>query len=437
MMLLLASYFFYGMWDWRFLFLIILSTTIDYLCGLKIGHCQNEQAKKKTFLFISIVSNLLILGFFKYANFFIGNLIFFLESIGIQANLNTLNIILPVGISFYTFQSMSYTIDVYRGELKPTKKYFDFALYVAFFPQLVAGPIERAKRLLPQISFERKVQFDDFTLGCRLILWGLFKKVVVADGLALYVDPVFQNVQYHSSFTFVVATFFFAFQIYCDFSGYSNIAIGLARMMGIRLMQNFRLPYMASNIRDFWSRWHISLSTWLRDYLYIPLGGSRFGYLKTCRNIMITMLLGGLWHGANWTFVFWGALHGGYVIIDHLRGKAGKVQGNVIGVVTTFLLVLVSWIFFRANNLSEALFIVKSIFNPNISFFVGAWTIVAQGFLSIVFIYLMEARVKDVEYCDVLSFRSATMQWIFSYLLIFGIIFFGVGSGEQFIYFQF
>jgi len=446
-MLLVASYVFYGAWDWRFLSLIFISTGIDFFCGLKIFQA-NMKAEKKFFLIMSMTSNLLILGYFKYANFFLGNFIHLFQVFGLNISWQSLKIILPVGISFYTFQSMSYSIDIYRGELKPTKKFFDFALFVAFFPQLVAGPIERAKRLLPQLTQVREVTPERFTLGVRLILWGLFKKVVVADGLALYVNTIYNNVSFHSSLTFLVATFFFAFQIYCDFSGYSNIAIGLAQMLGIDLMENFKNPYLASNIRDFWRRWHISLSTWLRDYLYIPLGGnSATSRLSTYRNVMITMLLGGLWHGANWTFVFWGALHGTYIIATQMiqeRFKNLKKESQnsysipkVCNILFTFSLVLVTWVFFRANHLSDAFYIIKSIFTAPIDFFMASWTVVTQGFLCIIFVLLMEFRVRKRTYNDVLYFKSPIIQWALSYILIFGILLFGVETGDQFIYFQF
>ncbi len=317
-MLLVASYFFYGSWDWRFLSLIIISTFLDYYCGGAISRSASLR-KKKIFLLFSISGNLLILGFFKYYNFFIVSLQELLSLFGLSMQPHLLSIILPVGISFYTFQTMSYTIEIYRNKIKPVNNFIDFSLFVAFFPQLIAGPIERASHLIPQIVQKRYVNLPQFNEGCRLIIWGLFKKIAVADRLGIYVDSVYGNLYQHSGLTFILATIFFAFQIYCDFSAYSDIARGLGRLMGFDIMVNFRFPYFARNIREFWQRWHISLSEWLRDYLYIPLGGNRCGKFKTYRNIFITMLLGGLWHGANWTFVVWGLLHGFFYSRDKIH----------------------------------------------------------------------------------------------------------------------
>ncbi|MCK5127043.1 MAG: MBOAT family protein [candidate division Zixibacteria bacterium] len=324
LMLLVASYVFYGYWDWRFLALIALSTIVDYITGLKI---QNEndilsdgfEKRKKIWLTVSMVTNLGILGFFKYYNFFADSFADVASSIGVAIDPMYLNIILPVGISFYTFQTMSYTIDIYRGKMKPTNRFFDFALYVAFFPQLVAGPIERAKDLLPRLLNKRKFSKSQFYEGLHLILLGLFKKVFVADNLAPFIDKVFRASD-PSGFEIWVAGWGFAIQVYCDFSGYSDIARGCAKCMGIELMINFNHPYIATNPVERWQRWHISLSSWLRDYLYIPLGGSRGGERKTLRNLWITMLLGGLWHGAAWNFVLWGAWEG-VMLITHRMCK--------------------------------------------------------------------------------------------------------------------
>jgi len=308
-MLLVASYVFYGTWDWRFLSLIVISTIIDYYCGIKIDEITDAK-KRKQFLAISIVANLSMLGFFKYFNFFAENLQALCCFFGFQVQPHFLNIILPVGISFYTFQTMSYTIDIYKGQLKPTRKFFDFALFVSFFPQLVAGPIERASHLLPQILSKRKVTIDKFCEGCYLIFWGLFLKVFVADNLARLVDPIFASDPPYNGVKVLLGLYAFAFQIFGDFAGYSNIARGLGKCMGFDIMVNFNLPYFVTNPSDFWRRWHISLSTWLRDYLYIPLGGNKKGTLFTYRNLAITMFLGGLWHGAAWTFIIWGAYRG-------------------------------------------------------------------------------------------------------------------------------
>ncbi len=321
-MLLFASYFFYGYWDWRFLSLIAISTIVDYFTGLKIqqendSNSVDSQRKKKIWLTVSMCTNLGILGFFKYYNFFAESMTEALGGLGMTVDPLYLNIILPVGISFYTFQTMSYTIDIYRGEMKPTRQFWDFALYVSFFPQLVAGPIERAKALLPRILNKRTFCKAQFYEGLHLILLGLFKKVFVADNLAPYVDRVFRAAD-PTGFEVLCGGWMFAFQVYCDFSGYSDIARGCAKCMGIELMINFNHPYVAGSPVERWQRWHISLSSWLRDYLYIPLGGSRGGKFKVYRNLALTMILGGLWHGAAWNFVLWGAWEGVMLVVHRL-----------------------------------------------------------------------------------------------------------------------
>jgi alginate O-acetyltransferase complex protein AlgI len=309
-MLLVASYIFYGTWDWRFVFLLAGTTLMDYFVALGMTGATSQR-KKKGLLLISISANLLLLSFFKYYGFFSQELLIALQHIGIHASLPMLRVVLPVGISFYTFQELSYTIDVYRGRTKAVRNLLDFALYVSFFPQLVAGPIERSDHLIPQILNPRRLQPGDFAAGFYLVLIGLFRKVVIADNMAAIADAVFSRPTDHLTGTeCLMGLYAFALQIYCDFSGYSSIAQGIARWMGVRLMDNFRMPYLATSPSDFWHRWHISLSTWLRDYLYIPLGGNRSGNFKTYRNLMLTMTIGGLWHGANWTFICWGLYHG-------------------------------------------------------------------------------------------------------------------------------
>ena len=359
-MLLVASYVFYGSWDWRFLSLIIISTVLDYFCGIKI-HESSDPKRKKLFLLFSVSGNLGILGFFKYYDFFASSLEVLLQRVGISIHPHFLHIILPLGISFYTFQTMSYTIDVYREKMEPTRKFLDFALFVSFFPQLIAGPIERAKHLLPQILKPRKLTLQKFYDGCYLIFWGLYLKMFVADNLAKVVDPVFAASAPYQGEMVLLALYAFAFQIFCDFAGYSIIARGLGKCMGFDIMVNFDLPYFAVNPRDFWHRWHISLSTWLRDYLYIPLGGNRKGTLKTYRNIAITMLLGGLWHGAAWTFIIWGAYQGILLVIHRLISPIIKKVPSpdnfliakgwfIIRVIIFFHLICLGWLFFRAQN---------------------------------------------------------------------------------------
>ncbi len=361
--LLIASYFFYGWWDWRFCSLLLISTLVDYVCGLSMGLRPQQ---KRGWLMVSMISNLGILGFFKYFNFFVDTAGVALSSLGFEPHLPVLRIILPVGISFYTFQTMSYTIDVYRGHLVPTRSLIDFALYVAYFPQLVAGPIERATHLLKQFAEPRTVTRPMVETGCFLILIGLFRKVVIADGVAPMVNAVFASAATANWMELCAGAGLFAIQIYCDFAGYSDIARGTSRLLGIELMVNFNQPYFSRNITEFWRRWHISLSTWLRDYLYIPLGGNRHGTMATYRNLFVTMLLGGLWHGARWNFVIWGGLHGLYLAIHKLwinryppKPASKQVHrfgfGDMAGMGITFCLVCVAWIFFRSPTLADAI----------------------------------------------------------------------------------
>jgi D-alanyl-lipoteichoic acid acyltransferase DltB (MBOAT superfamily) len=368
LMLLAASLFFYGWWDWRFLGLLLLSTVIDYAAALGMQHYDTRPRLRRLLMLASLVSNLGILAFFKYFNFFTESAVRMLDAIGIPYTPATLQIILPVGISFYTFQTLSYTIDVYRRQLQPTRDPLLFALYVSYFPQLVAGPIERASTLLPALAAPRRVTEQHLASGVGLILVGLVKKIAVADFLAGFVTAAFTSPDAHSSIRLLIAAWAFALQIYGDFSGYSDIARGASRLMGIELMVNFRQPCFAVNITDFWRRWHISLSTWLRDYLYIPLGGSRQGTLRTYANLMTTMLLGGLWHGASWTFVIWGGLHGLYLcahkLFVQLTHRSERKPAalpvflrpivTLASIILTFNLVCLTWVFFRAASLGAA-----------------------------------------------------------------------------------
>ena len=312
--LLCASYTFYGFWDWRFLTLIAFSTTVDYLIARRIDRTDTDSLRKRL-LYLSLLSNLGLLCFFKYFNFFVDSFVVLGAQLGLNLDTPALRLLPPVGISFYTFQSMAYSVDVYRRELKSERNFITFALFISYFPQLVAGPIERANRLLPQFREQRQVTLEGVRSGLVLILIGLFKKVVIADNAGVVVNRIFADIQSSSSATLVAGGILFSLQIYCDFSGYSNMARGMSRLLGIRLVENFKTPYLAANISEFWRRWHISLSQWLRDYLYIPIGGSRHGELRTHRNLIFTMLLGGLWHGAAWTFVVWGLLNGLYLIV--------------------------------------------------------------------------------------------------------------------------
>lgn len=359
-LILVASYVFYAWWDWRFLSLILFSTLLDFYLGKALGK-SNSKKRSKSLLWTSLLVNLGFLGIFKYFNFFIDSWVEAWGGLGVDLELSTLSIILPVGISFYTFQTLSYTIDVYRKELQPTHSLLNFAAYVAFFPQLVAGPIERATRLLPQFRQARTFSYQVAKSGVYLIIWGLFKKVVIADNCAFFVNQIFDNPDNFSSAELGLGAVLFAFQIYGDFSGYSDIAIGTARLFGFQLMTNFAFPYFSRDIAEFWRRWHISLSTWFRDYLYIPLGGSRVRRSLQVRNVLIIFLVSGFWHGANWTFIIWGALHALFFLPllffklnrKYLENDALQFQ-QILKIGFTFTIVCLAWIFFRANSLTEA-----------------------------------------------------------------------------------
>jgi alginate O-acetyltransferase complex protein AlgI len=363
-LILIASYIFYGWWDWRFVFLLILSTVIDYIFGLIIDRTTD---RKKFYLILSIINNLIILGFFKYYNFFASSFQELLARFGLETHPYMLAIILPVGISFYTFHGMSYVIDIYYGRSKPVSNFIDYAVFVCFFPLLVAGPIERANHLLPQVVRQRTFDYGQAMQGVRLIVWGLFKKIVIADRLAVTVNEIFANYTTLPGSTLILGAVFFAFQIYCDFSGYTDIALGTAKLLGFELLTNFRFPYFSRDIAEFWRRWHISLSSWFRDYVYIPLGGSKGGKWGALRNIFIIFLLSGFWHGANWTYIAWGAFHALlYVplfVFNLNRSHTDKIVahdrmlptvGEAAQIVLTFTLVTVGWIIFRSATISAA-----------------------------------------------------------------------------------
>ncbi len=370
--LLLASYYFYMSWNAKYLLLIVFSTLIDYFASLKMGNIPEKKNRRK-YLILSLLTNLGLLFIFKYFNFFSSTTNYLFDSLHIFYHIPKLKILLPVGISFYTFQTLSYTIDVYKGEIKPEKHLGIFAVYVSFFPQLVAGPIERAKNLLPQFREKFVLNYNDIRYGLTLMLWGFFKKMVIADRLAPLVAPVYSNPEHYDGINSLIATYFFAFQIYCDFSGYSDIAIGASLIMGFRLMQNFRRPYFAASVQEFWSRWHISLSTWFRDYVYIPLGGNRVSNAKWYFNIMLVFVVSGLWHGAYYTFIIWGFLHGFYILFGRVtlnfRQKISALIGldkfpkliKFFNITITFHLVLFAWIFFRAAYITHAKIIIKNI----------------------------------------------------------------------------
>ena len=444
-LILLSSYVFYGWWDYRFLSLVLLSTIVDYVVGLYIPK-QKSEKKQKLLLFCSVLFNLSILGFFKYYNFFIDSWIALLSSFGYQIkSVWTLNIILPVGISFYTFQTMSYTIDIYRKKLDPTKDFISFATFVSFFPQLVAGPIERASNLLPQILKKREFQYERGVQGLRLILCGMFKKLAIADSLAPMVDDIFSNYQDLGGGVLWLGAIYFAFQIYCDFSGYSDIAIGTAKLFGFELMSNFKFPYFSRNIGEFWRRWHISLSTWFRDYLYIPLGGSQEGKWKSIRNIFIIFLVSGFWHGANWTFIFWGLFHSILFLPTFIFKTNRKYTTSIIAentllpspkefiqVITTFTLVTIGWVFFRSETIVDAF----SYLNQMI-FDIGINRDYINGLSYLMPIILIDYCVRSNERNLIFSKNSLINNSIFMIISI--VIFFLFLNENQvgFIYFQF
>ncbi len=441
---LAGSYFFYGWWDPRFLSLIVLSTVIDYALGLKISETE-EQTKRKRLLWISVGMNLGVLAFFKYFNFFTDSFINLMNSVGIEASFNTIHIILPVGISFYTFQSMSYTIDLYRRKIEVEPDFMRFATYISFFPQLVAGPIVRASDLLPQFRKDHNFDWHNFTMGLGQMLVGFFKKVAVADSLALVVDQIFTSPAGFSSLNLVIGVIFYSFQIYCDFSGYSDIAIGLARIMGFHFPMNFRTPYFSKNFSEFWTRWHISLSSWLRDYLYIPLGGNRGGKLFMYRNLMITMLLGGLWHGASWAFVFWGFLHGSYQIIQKLTTSyVTQIEDalqmpewlrNAWAMSLVYFLTCFAWIYFRSPDFATANAIISGIAAFEGTTLVNMFWIV-QGFLLIGILLLVEIVDTKMDLPSIAE-QSPVFQIASYAMILWGIALLGTFGQSQFIYFQF
>lgn len=440
--LLGVSYFFYGWWDYRFLGLIFLSSFIDYICGHYIYH--SKTTIKKRFLFAtSLTSNLGILFFFKYYGFFAKELVLLMGQLGYTANIQTLNIILPVGISFYTFQTLSYTIDIYRGRLEPTKDFVAFFAFVSSFPQLVAGPIERAKHLLPQFSQKKEFNYLMASDGFRYMLWGFFAKIAVADSVAPIVDRIFANYETFNAGTLALGAILFSVQIYGDFAGYSNIAIGTAKIFGFDLMQNFNNPYFSSNIREFWSRWHISLSTWFRDYVYIPLGGNKCSRIRNELNAMATFIISGLWHGANWTFVVWGAIHGFvYILSKPFTLKHTEVNSKVsklASIVLTFMVVCFAFIFFRANSINQAFQFIARIFTLS----GGETRISAMGILSIAIALIFTVTLFSVEWFQrnrthplAIAHIKPIYRYAIYYSLIFAILY-AFQTDRIFIYFQF
>ena len=454
-LMLVASYVFYGWWDWRFLSLILVSTCIDYYLGLRLEHAEQPRHRKRL-LILSMVMNLGFLGFFKYFNFFIESATLALEGIGYTGSLSTLNIILPVGISFYTFQSMSYSIDVYRRQIPVEHDFIKFATFIAFFPQLVAGPIVRAIDFLHQLDEDKRFEWSRFQVGLGQVIWGFFKKVAIADSIAPYVDQCFSDPSLYGGMHLAIGVVFYSFQIYCDFSGYSDIAIGLARMLGFDFPRNFNKPYFAQNFGEFWQRWHISLSGWLRDYLYIPLGGSRGSKWFTWRNLMITMLLGGLWHGAAWVFIWWGFLHGSYQVVQRILSpwwqrlwaalRAPAWAQVPINVAIVYFFTCIAWVYFRAGApnipMREQLTIAHGVLGGIFS--TEGWSfsavinkfLILKGFLLIgmlLAVELLDERITMWRLVDTnVAFRVASFS-----TLLWLIALFGVFSASAFIYFQF
>lgn len=462
--LLLASYYFYMSWKPAYTIILVVSTIVDFLCSRAMGrHDDSQKTKRRPFLYISLLSNLGILLLFKYYNFFNDSARGLAEALNVPYAMPAFELLLPMGISFYTFQTMSYSIDVYHGRIGHERHLGVFALFVSFFPQLVAGPIERAGNLIGQLHQEHDFNYDRVVAGLRRMAWGFFKKIMIADNLALMVNQVYNNPSDFEGISLIIATVFFAFQIYCDFSGYSDIAIGAAQVMGFQLMENFRRPYFSKTISEFWGRWHISLSTWFRDYLYIPLGGNRVLKWRWYYNLFITFLISGLWHGANWTFVVWGALHGMYLVFAIITAKQRNALAQRLGltdnpalykwvqVLTVFVLVCFSWIFFRANTIGDAFYIIRNSFAGigNMSkIFAGAdlnhILFMDQGLkvfsVSVISVLVMETVhlfERNGSASRLITSRPAWVRWSFYYAAIIAVLLFGQFGLQEFIYFQF
>ncbi|WNJ19763.1 MBOAT family O-acyltransferase [Pontibacter sp. G13] len=444
-LLVVVSYVFYGWWDWRFLSLIFLSSLIDFTVGRSLG--QTDDARKRKYLLsISLIANLGMLGVFKYYNFFVESFVGMFQTMGVSLAPATLQFILPVGISFYTFQTLSYTIDVYRKDIEPSRDIVAFLAYVSFFPQLVAGPIERATNLLPQFYKKRTFTYEQGLQGVNQILWGLFKKMVIADNCAMMVDQIFADPTTQNSGQLILGAIYFAFQIYGDFSGYSDIAIGTSRLFGFDLMANFRYPYFSRDIAEFWRRWHISLSTWFRDYLYIPLGGSRGGLNVKLRNTFIIFIVSGFWHGANWTFIIWGFLNAVYYLPVMLSGKNRRFLGGVaegrwlptpregLQIFITFVLTCIAWVFFRAESVGHAWTYLVEMFTSGF----GPVGTDAKFIPYIAVLLLIEWIQRDKEYPLQLTDRPLSLRWGLAIPIVLGIVLFAnVAEDMSFIYFQF
>lgn len=448
-LLLAGSYVFYMAWKWEFAFLMLGITIINYWSGYQIA-TSNLISHKKRWLALSLSVSLGILAYFKYSNFFIENFIVLLNQFNIKSNISYITVILPVGISFYIFQALSYSLDVYLNKTKVETNPINFAVYVSFFPQLVAGPIERSTQLLRQFKEKHHFNSDNLIEGCKMFIWGLFKKVVIADRLGIYVDTVYAHPDRHSGATLALATIFFAIQIYCDFSGYSDMAIGSARILGFRIMQNFNIPYLASSISNFWKRWHISLSTWFADYLYIPLGGNRVNIYRWIFNIFFVFIVSGFWHGAKWTFIVWGGLHASYYLAEYIGDLSLKRISfqfikktflyKLFKIISVFILVCFAWIFFRAENIQDAFHILKMIltdFSNNV--YLGSSSV---NFVLSLMLILFLLIVQILQYIGIASIyfskpkTAPVIQFSYYLFLLLGISLLGISS-NAFIYFQF
>lgn len=448
--LVIASYVFYGWWDWRFLLLISLTSLCSYSSGILIGRRNSWPGGGKFLAAVNIVFNLIILGVFKYYNFFMENFEALFQSIGYQMDWVSLDVVLPVGISFYTFQALSYTIDVCKKKIKPTYDIVEFFAYISFFPQLVAGPIERATNLLPQFQKERQFVYEKAVDGMRQMLWGFFKKLVVADNCAYAVNNFWDTYNQLPGFTIILIGVLFSFQIYCDFSGYSDIAIGTARLFGFNLMRNFNYPYFSRSIPEFWRRWHISLMTWFRDYIYFPLGGNRCVQWKVIRNTLIVFLISGLWHGANWTFIIWGLYHASLVAFFVMMGVNTKIKDNLVTrswcssikeyslIVVTFLLVTFGWIIFRAENLTQFLDIIKAMLTND--FFDSSQIYGKKFLINVLVLLIIEWFQRDKQHALQLPnnrlFRHQSIRWSL-YVTLYVYIISATGTSQTFLYFQF
>ena len=455
LLLLLSSYFFYGCWDWRFISLLIFSTALDFYSGIKIYEASTKK-RKKSWLWLSVCVNVGLLGFFKYYNFFVDSFSDFLSLFGVSNNPWILNIILPIGISFYTFHGLSYVIDIYKEKIKPEENFVAYGVFVSFFPLLVAGPIERATHLLPQVKKNRVFNYSNAIDGLKQILWGLFKKMVIADNCGVIVDNVFTNYNSVSGSTLFLAGILFHIQIYCDFSGYTDIALGVARLFGIELLQNFRFPFFAKSFEDYWRRWHISLSSWFKDYLYIPMGGGRKGVISKIRNIFIVFAVSGFWHGAKWTFVIWGLLNATFLVFEllfnQLKSSVEPVKSyfptnkliitleEAARIVFIFLVLAFAFLFYRSDTLEQAVSILRTIFSKS-SFSLPYIAATRRGGLVILlsFFFLVEWIGKSNKYAieTILERYSRTVRWLFYAFIVCLIDLYSIGDSVRFIYFKF